>query len=143
MNRSGLLIGVASVLAGTSVLLVVLGGIYNPILLALAVPFAAAAYFLWQDATGRVSARFRRRERAATAGGRSTAAGGRRRSRRTRREPRSRREARRVLGVGPDAGPAEIRSAYRSRVKEVHPDAENGSEEAFKRVSEAYDRLQD
>jgi len=48
-----------------------------------------------------------------------------------------------VLGVGPEADDAEIRSAYRSRVKEVHPDAEHGDEEMFKQVSQAYDRLRE
>lgn len=49
-------------------------------------------------------------------------------------------EARSTLGVGADAGESEIRSAYRNRVKEVHPDR-GGDEEAFKRVTAAYDRL--
>jgi curved DNA-binding protein CbpA len=46
-----------------------------------------------------------------------------------------------VLGVAPDADEDEIRRAYRERAKEVHPDAAGGDEEAFKRVTEAYERL--
>jgi curved DNA-binding protein CbpA len=34
-----------------------------------------------------------------------------------------------------------VRRAYREKVKQVHPDAEGGSEDAFKRVNEAYERL--
>ena len=150
MNRSGLLIGVASVLAGTSVLLVVLGAVYNLLIALLAIPFGVAAYLLWMDATGRIQMRFREKQ------GRTSPTGGRTdRTQQTRqrswdqrtpqppREQPSRSKARRVLGVGPEADQAEIRSAYRDRVKEVHPDAENGDEEAFKRVSQAYNRLRE
>lgn len=52
----------------------------------------------------------------------------------------TRAEARRALGVGVSAGDAEIKRAYRERVKEVHPDR-GGDEEAFKQVTAAYDRL--
>lgn len=150
MHRSGLLIGVASVLAGTSVLLVVLGAVYNLLIALLAIPFGVAAYLLWMDATGRIQMRFREKQ------GRTSQTGGRTdRTQQTRqrswdqrtpqppREQPSRSKARRVLGVGPEADQAEIRSAYRDRVKEVHPDAENGDEEAFKRVSQAYNRLRE
>jgi len=52
-------------------------------------------------------------------------------------------EARRVLGVEPDADDAEIKRAYRERAKELHPDQAGGDEEAFKRATEAYERLLD
>lgn len=42
-----------------------------------------------------------------------------------------------VLGVSPDATPEEITTAYRRRIKEVHPD-HGGDEEQFHRVREAY-----
>ena len=58
---SRLLLGVAAVLAGTTVLLGVFGLVYNPVLLLAAVPFAAATYFLWSSATGRLDARLRER----------------------------------------------------------------------------------
>jgi curved DNA-binding protein CbpA len=46
-----------------------------------------------------------------------------------------------VLGVSPDADESTVRRAYRDRIKEVHPDAEDGDEEVFKRVQEAYEVL--
>lgn len=89
------------------------------------------------------------REAGRTARGASrTARGGRRayddqpRSQSTAAGP-SAAEARRVLGVGPDADASTIRQAYRERVKETHPDTENGDEAAFKRVTAAYERLSD
>jgi curved DNA-binding protein CbpA len=36
-----------------------------------------------------------------------------------------------------------VRAAYRERVKEVHPDTEGGDEEAFKRVTRAYETLRE
>ncbi|MDQ4129718.1 MAG: J domain-containing protein [Actinomycetota bacterium] len=47
-----------------------------------------------------------------------------------------------VLGVGPDATQEEIKRAYRRRAREVHPDA-GGDEDAFKRVTRAYQVLSD
>jgi len=52
-------------------------------------------------------------------------------------------EAARVLGVTPDADQARIKKAYRQKVKSVHPDTDEGSEEAFKRVNRAYETLTD
>lgn len=52
-------------------------------------------------------------------------------------------DAYRVLGLERGADPPEIRSAYRERVKETHPDTEGGCEEEFKRVQEAYERISD
>lgn len=52
----------------------------------------------------------------------------------------TRAEARRVLDVSLTAGDAEIRAAYRKRVKAAHPD--NGGDRAtFVRVTAAYERL--
>ncbi len=42
-----------------------------------------------------------------------------------------------VLGLPPDADGETVRSAYRERLKEVHPD-HGGDEEAFKRLQDAY-----
>ncbi|WP_439028710.1 J domain-containing protein [Haloarchaeobius sp. DT45] len=42
-----------------------------------------------------------------------------------------------ALGLPPSASTEEVRSAYRERVKEAHPD-HGGSEESFKQVREAY-----
>ncbi|SNR37448.1 J domain-containing protein [Halorubrum vacuolatum] len=51
------------------------------------------------------------------------------------------REAYAALGLEPSADGDAVRSAYRQRVKRVHPDREDGDEEAFKRVTEAYELL--
>jgi len=53
----------------------------------------------------------------------------------------SEREAYRLLGVEPGADEERVKRAYREKVKEVHPDTEDGDEEAFKRVNRAYERL--
>ena len=49
-------------------------------------------------------------------------------------------EARRVLGVGPDADPEAIRTAHRRLVAKVHPD-QGGSAELAGRVNAARDIL--
>ena len=46
----------------------------------------------------------------------------------------------RVLGVSPAATAAEIKAAYRSLVKQHHPDV-GGEAEAFRRVNDAYQLL--
>ncbi|MFP4201055.1 MAG: J domain-containing protein [Clostridia bacterium] len=48
-----------------------------------------------------------------------------------------------TLGVAPDADDEDVRRAYRERVKEVHPDAPNGSKERFKAVQDAYEQVTD
>ncbi|MCL7416959.1 MAG: J domain-containing protein [Halalkalicoccus sp.] len=48
-----------------------------------------------------------------------------------------------VLGVDPDAGPGEIRAAYRERVKRHHPDVDGGDAAAFRRLTTARDVLLD
>jgi hypothetical protein len=50
-------------------------------------------------------------------------------------------EAYRTLGVERGADEATIKRAYREKVKDVHPDAEGGDEETFKRVNRAYEQL--
>lgn len=58
------------------------------------------------------------------------------------REVRMRRaEAYDVLDVDPGRAEAVVRDAYLSRIKEVHPDSDGGSREAFRRVQRAYERL--
>jgi len=81
------------------------------------------------------------RRRAAGPGSGQTAAGGPTAGRRD--EGLSAREAYDVLGLDPGADADAIRTAYRDRVKDVHPDAEGGDEEAFRRVRDAYERLAD
>ena len=50
-----------------------------------------------------------------------------------------------TLGVKPDAGDAEIKSAYRRLARKYHPDVskEAGAEDKFKAVNEAYEALKD
>lgn len=50
-----------------------------------------------------------------------------------------------TLGVEPSAGEAEIKTAYRRLARKFHPDVskEQGAEERFKAVNEAYEALRD
>ena len=73
---------------------------------------------------------------------------GRRQSQRTGRAPSagsdlSAAEAYSRLGLDPGADQSAVKSAYREKVKEVHPDTDEGDEQSFKRVKEAYERLSD
>jgi hypothetical protein len=53
------------------------------------------------------------------------------------------REAYDRLGLEQGADAEAVKSAYRERVKEVHPDTDGGDEDEFKRVKTAYERLSD
>lgn len=168
MHRSRLLLGIAAVFAGITVSLVTLGFVYNLVLLVFAVPFAITTGILWYHATGRLArkverdayrepnrgfgpspgaARQRARERArwqaAGRRGPSREGPGRAGRRATVGEPSgpSPTEAYRILGVNADADDDAIREAYREKVKRVHPDRADGNEEAFKRVTRAYERV--
>lgn len=55
----------------------------------------------------------------------------------------SAREAYDVLGLDPGADADAVRTAYRERIKEVHPDTDGGDQAAFQRVRTAYERLSD
>jgi DnaJ-domain-containing protein 1 len=50
-------------------------------------------------------------------------------------------EAYATLGLEPGADEADVKRAYRRLVKETHPDTEDGDEESFKEVTEAYEHL--
>lgn len=185
VNRSSLVVGLMGVFAGMTVVMVLLAvTLASPVVLVFALPFAAATYLFYQQASGRMRERIERqarrarranerrgrtrtgdrdrgREREGDSGrggfgagprfgdansrfGRQTRAGGRTRDGQriasaTPSEP-SRTEAANVLGVAPDADEQAIKQAYREAVKEKHPDR-GGDEEAFKDVTEAYDRL--
>lgn len=160
MDRDQLVMALASVFAGLSVLVTVLGFVFQPFLLILALPFGATAYFMWFQASGRLDSRTRRRveqgrdrtQRGGFGAGarranarenyRRATNGGTRSAPSTQQGP-TRAEAYRALGLDSDATPEEVKRAYRSKVKEVHPDTEDGSEAAFKRVNRAYETLTD
>ncbi|QKY17290.1 J domain-containing protein [Halorubrum sp. CBA1229] len=80
---------------------------------------------------------------AAGPGGGGPGAGGRR-------DPRDRapptggmteRDAYETLDLDRTAGQEAIRESYRERAKRLHPDGEDGDEEAFKELNEAYETL--
>ena len=50
-----------------------------------------------------------------------------------------------LLGVAPDATPAQIKKAYRTLAKQYHPDVNNSPDaaEKFREITEAYDTLTD
>lgn len=170
MSRETLLVGLAAVFAGLAAVLGILTlAMRNPFILLLAAPFAFLSYVLWYQGTGKLRERARRRaaasERERTrdagfgAGARRAAeeTRGRREARQRARAERGRRrppgpqpssgpserEAYEILGVPTDASDARVKSAYREKVKDVHPDTEGGDEERFKRVNAAYERLTD
>ena len=164
MDGDGLVVGIAAVFAGTTVLLAVLAFAYQPFLLLFAVPFGLATYFMWYHASGRLTDRVRRtadrgrrrRVNAAAEGpggfegvGRGRRAGSGPRGGRGRERPRtapdepSLAEAYRTLGVDPGADEEAVRAAYRDRAKSTHPDTDSGDAEEFKRVTRAYERLVD
>jgi DnaJ-domain-containing protein 1 len=150
----------ASVFAGLTVMLAVLGFAYSPVALVVSLPFGVVTYLLWYHASGRLRERVRREARAGRrrtterggfgAGPREDWTGPRggggfegARQRRTAQQATgpSARDAYRTLGLDSDADESAIKRAYREKVKETHPDTENGSERRFKRVNEAYERL--
>ena len=48
-----------------------------------------------------------------------------------------------ILGVLPDATPDDIRRAFRSEAKRLHPDTESGNESQMLQLNEAYETLRD
>ncbi len=173
MNRNGLILGIAAVLLGITVLMVMVGIVINPFFLLVALPFGATAYLMWYQASGKLADRIRSNPDAYARDSRGAAGRGpgsfgagaftdgrftreqarrnrqraRQGGRRTRRASQpsglSRTEASRILGVDSSAQADEIKTAYREKVKTAHPDAPDGDEEAFKSVRRAYETLTD
>jgi hypothetical protein len=157
VDRDRLVLGLSAVFAGVTTVLVVLAFVRQLFLLFLALPFAATTYIMWNHATGRLAERTRRRAQrtprngpgpggfGATARGATGPGGTGRRAGTGAADAAgpSRREAYETLGLDPSAGDDEVRCAYRAKVKEVHPDTEDGDEETFKRVNRAYEQLID
>ncbi|GAA0518170.1 DnaJ domain-containing protein [Halorubrum aquaticum] len=184
MTNRTVVVGLAATFVGLTALLVVAGVVVNPLLLAVAVPFGAAAYLMWFHASGRLRERVRReadrlgpteRERAEqraraaenrrdtyrTAGvsgsrsasgttgarggtrGRNRTAAGDARDRAPSTHGMSEREAYATLDLDPSADGETVRSTYRERAKRLHPDGEDGDEEAFKELNRAYEVLTD
>jgi hypothetical protein len=156
VTGSRLLVGLASVFAGITAVMLVLASAYRtPVPLAVAAPFAVTGYLMWYQGTGRLEGRMRERarredaRRTANAGSRGTRSRGTReraRSGSRRRSPEpsgpSRREAYRILDLDPGADEGRVKRAYREKVKTAHPDR-GGDETEFKRVKNAYERLVD
>lgn len=173
MDRNGLILGVAAVLFGITVVMLLAGIVVNPFFLLVSIPFGSSAYLLWYQASGKLSDDMRQREATATfgSGGRNTgfdagsfgagsstsgnfASESARRAQQYREKARanqaadqratiSESDAYRILEIDPVADDAEIKAAYRQRVKECHPDTPSGDEEMFKKVSRAYEVLSD
>lgn len=180
VDSDRLVMVLASVFAVLAALLIVVGIVYEPFVFFVALLFGAVAYFMWYQASGRLSRRlYRRVEKQARANNGRNERGGfgagpreewdpqsewarragftaeQRRQRRQRGQRQQRRsssprsdrstpttaEAYDILDLDPSADESTIKRAYRKRVKNVHPDTESGSEEAFKRVNAAYEQL--
>lgn len=168
----------ATVFAGLAVMVTLVAFTYEPFVVILALLFGAVAYFMWYQASGRLTRRIYRAvenqarhndghtERGGFGAGpretrsewtRRAGLGGGRRRRRDTRHRRERTERNRggvvdqstlttaqaydILDIDPGVEEPAIKQAYRQKVKDVHPDTDAGSEEAFKRVNEAYEHL--
>ena len=164
VQKDRLVFGLTAVFAAMTVLVVLVAvAAVEPVLLVVALPLGVATALFWYQSSGRLRERVygsrqsggRTREsrggvgagaRRETRRDRRRAAdgdGGRRRRRRSRdRSPSglSPAEAYRRLDLEASADESEVRRAYRRKVKEVHPDR-GGDEEAFRRVTEAYETL--
>ncbi|MEF8851645.1 MAG: J domain-containing protein [Haloarculaceae archaeon] len=170
MYGSRIVSGLAVVFGVMAALFAVFAVVFNPVFLAVAAVFGAAAYFVWYHASGRFARRLYQgvEQQAQPTAGRGPGQGASRRDgsgagpreewvpprdgaggrsvwNGARVGPRpdgiTAREAYDRLGLDADADADAVKRAYREKVKEVHPDTEGGDEDAFKRVKTAYERL--
>ncbi|RRJ30278.1 J domain-containing protein [Halocatena pleomorpha] len=177
MERNQLVMGLAIVFAGLAAVVAVAAIAHAPFVVILALLFGAVAYFMWYQASGRLTRRLYQmvENRARSNDGRAerggfgagprdtrrgrTRRGGRRGRRQAsntnrRRDPSggnrgdivdqsglTNAQAYEILDIDPNVGETAVKEAYREKVKDVHPDTENGCEEAFKQVNEAYEQL--
>nr|WP_235271573.1 hypothetical protein [Halorubrum saccharovorum] len=63
MTNRAIVVGMAATFIGLTALLLVAGVVVSPVLLAVAVPFAVVAYFLWYHASGRSATASNARQR--------------------------------------------------------------------------------
>ena len=156
--------------AMTALVLLLSVALVEPVLFFVALPLGAAAYMFWYQSSGKLRERVARTRPGARSTGESGGGFGagprsgfegargqqarqewerRQRQRRQRNRQRgsagpspslSRAEAYRRLGLDTDAEEAEIKRAYRERIKDAHPDR-GGDEAEFKRLTEAYETL--
>jgi len=162
-----IVLGLAATFSGLTVLLIVTAlAARQPLVLVVALPFGVVAYVTYLQTTGRLltwtgpgpfgrrsraHARRRRTEHGRGASGNRfgpwTGPSGRDREGGTATEVVDsgvpEREAYRILDLEPGASETAIREAYRRKVKTVHPDADGGDADEFKRVTEAYETLQE
>ncbi|GAB3422950.1 hypothetical protein GCM10027435_28250 [Haloparvum alkalitolerans] len=73
LSNERVVVGLAATFAGLTAVLLVGGLAISPVMLAVAVPFALATYFLWYHASGRLRARVRRQATGASARDRARA----------------------------------------------------------------------
>jgi hypothetical protein len=84
VDESRLLLGMAAVFAGTTVLFAILGIVYSPVLLLVAALFGVVTYVFWTHGTGRLAARiYAQVQRQAATNSKGARRRGRRRSRGT------------------------------------------------------------
>lgn len=73
LSNERVVVGLAATFAGLTAVLTIGGLAVSPVMLAVAVPFAIATYFLWYHASGRLRARVRRQATGASARDRARA----------------------------------------------------------------------
>ena len=123
-------VGLGGVFGGTTVVLLLLGLLYQLALVALALPFALATAMMYWHASGRLLQPRRVHRRPPP---RDSAP-----PRRPPSPPADRRAAARELGVAVDADAATVRAAYRAGVRRHHPDRPDGDRARFDALQRAY-----